>query len=134
MPSDDIRNKLLEVAKKARENAYAPYSKDFKVGAAVLTEDGSVFGGCNIENSSFGVTMCAERVAVFKAICEGHRRIKAVAIVADSPHPIPPCGACLQVINEFGPDADIIMANIAGEVTHSNMKHLLPLHFKFKNH
>lgn len=134
MLSDDIRNKLVEAAKQARENAYAPYSKDFKVGAAVLTEDGRIFEGCNIENSSFGATMCAERVAVFKAICEGHRRIKAVAIVADSPHPIPPCGACLQVISEFAPDADIIMANIAGEVTNSDMKHLLPLSFNFENH
>ena len=134
MLNDDIRNKLIDAAKQARKNAYAPYSKDFKVGAAVLTEDGSIFVGCNVENSSFGVTMCAERVAVFKAICEGHRRIEAVAIVVDLPHPIPPCGACLQVISEFEPDADIIMANIAGEVTNSNMKQLLPLIFKFGNH
>lgn len=131
MLSDDIRNRLLEAAKQARKNAYAPYSGDFKVGAAVLTEDGNIFEGCNVENSSFGATICAERVAVFKAVCEGHRKIRAVAVVAESPHPIPPCGVCLQVISEFGSDADVIMANTAGEVTVSNMKQLLPLNFRF---
>jgi len=131
MLSDDVQNKLLKVAKHARKNAYAPYSRGFKVGAAVLTEDGSIFDGCNVENPSFGATMCAERVAVFKAICEGHHKIRAVAVVAKSPHPIPPCGVCLQVISEFGPDADVLMANTAGEVTVSNMRHLLPLVFVF---
>ena len=131
MLSDDVRNRLLEAAEQARKNAYAPYSGGFKVGAAVLTEDGNIFGGCNVENSSFGATICAERVAVFKAVCEGHRKIRAVAVVVDSPHPIPPCGVCLQVISEFGPDADVMMANTTGEVTVSNMKQLLPLSFRF---
>jgi len=131
MLSKDIRSRLIEAAEQARKNAYAPYSGNFKVGAAVLTEDGSIFNGCNVENSSFGATICAERVAVFKAVCEGHRKIRAVAVVVESPHPIPPCGVCLQVISEFGADADVIMANTAGEVTVSNMKQLLPLIFRF---
>lgn len=131
MLNDEVKERLLIRATEARKHAYAPYSGDFRVGAAVLTEDGSIFSGCNIENSSFGATMCAERVAVFRAICEGHRKIRAVAVVAESPEPIPPCGACLQVISEFGPDADIVMANTAGDTRVSNILKLLPLNFKF---
>lgn len=133
MLKDDIRDKLLEEAKKAREHAYAPYSNDFKVGAAVLTEDGSIFCGCNIENASFGATICAERVAIFKAVCEGHRTIRALAIIADYSKPVTPCGMCLQVISEFGEDVDIIMANTKGETELSNITKLLPKNFKFEN-
>jgi len=132
MVSDETISKLIEAAKRARENAYAPYSRDFKVGAAVLTEDGSIFDGCNVENASFGATMCAERVAIFKAVCEGKRRIIAVAVVAESSNPIPPCGACLQVISEFGSDADIIMANTTGKFTTSSMKQMLPFNFRLE--
>ena len=84
MLSEEIKKKLLAMATEARKSAYAPYSKDFKVGAAVLTEEGKIFTGCNVENASFGATMCAERVAVFKAVSEGHRQIRAVAIIAET--------------------------------------------------
>lgn len=131
MLSEDLKNRLLLAASKAREQAYAPYSKGFKVGAAVLTEEGEIFSGCNVENASFGATMCAERVAIFKAVSKGHRKIQAVAVVAESPTPVPPCGMCLQVISEFGHDADVIMANSAGDTSLCNMRDLLPRAFKF---
>lgn len=128
----NLKHNLVAAARKAREQAYAPYSGDFKVGAAVLTESGEIFSGCNVENASFGATICAERVAVFKAIAEGQRLIRAVAIIADTPDPIPPCGMCRQVIAEFGNDAEVIMANVAGDVQASNMKELLPSVFEFR--
>lgn len=90
----DMHGALLQAAKEARKNAYARYS-GLKVGAAVLTEDRQIYTGCNVENSSYGATMCAERVAVFKAVSEGHDRIIAIAVVADLPNPIFPCGMCL---------------------------------------
>jgi cytidine deaminase len=133
MIAKEVQKKLLQAATEAREHAYAPYSNDFKVGAAVLTEDGSIFCGCNIENASFGATICAERVAIFKAVCEGRRKIIALAVIADQQEPIPPCGLCLQVVSEFGKDADIIMANTRGKVIFSNMIELLPVSFEFKN-
>ena len=132
MLSKNLKNKLLLAAAEVREQAYAPYSGGFKVGAAVLTEEEEIFSGCNVENASFGATICAERVAVFKAISEGHRKIQAVAIVAESQNLVPPCGMCLQVISEFGDDADVIIANTVGDVTFCNMKDLLPRAFKFE--
>lgn len=132
MLNEDLKNKLLMAATEARERAYAPYSGNFKVGAAVLTEDGAIFSGCNIENASFGATICAERVAIFKAVCEGHRKIRALAVVAQSIEPVPPCGLCLQVISEFGYDADVIMANTRGDTQLSNVKGLLPKIFKIE--
>ena len=128
-----LKNELVSIAKKAREQAYAPYSGDFKVGAAVLTNSGEIYSGCNVENSSFGATMCAERVAVFKAVAEGHRKIKAVAVVADTPDPISPCGLCLQVISEFGDDTIVLMSNTAGDTLQSEMRKLLPIVFKFRH-
>jgi len=122
--------KLIEKAKKARENAYAPYS-NFKVGAAILTEDGDVYTGVNVENASFGLTICAERVALFKAVSDGKRSFKAVAVVADTEEPIPPCGACRQVLSEFG-DMEVIMANLKGSVKITRLKDLLPDSFKFE--
>ena len=92
---------LVERAKQARLAAHAPYS-NFEVGAAILATDGRVFTGCNIENSTYGLTMCAERVAMFKALSEGHRVFVRVAVVADTAEPTPPCGACRQVLAEFG--------------------------------
>jgi cytidine deaminase len=127
-----LREKLVSEARGAREQAYAPYSHDFKVGAAVLTEEGEIFTGCNIENASFGATICAERVAVFKAVASGHRSIRAVAVIADTPDPISPCGICRQVIAEFGADADILMANTAGDTRVSGMRELLPAAFRFR--
>ena len=125
----DMRE-LIEKAKRVRENAYAPYS-NFKVGAAILTEDGEVYTGVNVENASFGLTVCAERVAVFKAISEGKRSFKAIAIVADTEDPVPPCGACRQVLAEFG-DMDVIMANLKGDVKIARLKDLLPHSFEFR--
>jgi len=132
MLSDEIRDRLVEAAKQARINAYAPYSKDFKVGAAVLTEDERIFEGCNIENSSFGATICAERVAIFKAVCEGFRKIKALAVATQSTPPDPPCGLCLQVLAEFSDSAEIIMINTAGNIKISNIRRLLPASFKLR--
>lgn len=103
---------LIAAAKKYRENAYAPYSK-FKVGAAVLTKKGNVYGGCNIENSSFPITNCAERTAIFKAVSEGEQEFAAIALIADTPGPCSPCGACRQVMVEFKIPR-IIMANMKG--------------------
>jgi len=121
---------LIERAKKARENAYAPYSK-FKVGAAILTEDGEVYTGVNVENASFGLTVCAERVALFKAVSVGKRSFKAIAVVADTEEPVPPCGACRQVLSEFG-DMEVIMANLKGDVKIARLRDLLPDSFKFE--
>lgn len=122
--------RLIEAAREALKNAYAPYSK-FRVGAAVLTRDGKIYTGANVENASFGLTICAERVAVFKAVSEGDRDIQAVAIVAESEEPIAPCGACRQVIAEFNPNAVIIMATADGrKVVTANLKDLLPSPFR----
>ena len=104
---------LIAVAKKYREFSYSPYSK-FKVGAAVLTKKGNVYGGCNIENSSYPVTNCAERTAIFKAVSEGEKEFEAIALIADTEGPCSPCGACRQVMGEFKIDK-IIMANLKGD-------------------
>ncbi len=120
---------LVEKAKKVRENAYAPYSK-FKVGAAVLADDGKVYTGANVENVSYGLTVCAERVAVFKAVSEGARQIRAVAIVADTDKPISPCGACRQVLLEFAAkECKVIMANLKGEQVTKSIDELIPYSF-----
>lgn len=122
--------KLVEEARKALKNAYAPYSK-FRVGAAVLTKNGKIYTGVNIENASYGLTICAERVAVFKAVSEGDREIEAVAVVVESDEPVAPCGACRQVIAEFNPDATIVMATADGKkVVTANLKDLLPSPFR----
>jgi cytidine deaminase len=95
-------------AEAAMKNAYCRYS-DFPVGAAVLTADDKIFAGCNVENASYGLTMCAERNAIFQAIAKGHRDLKAVVVVTPTEQATPPCGACRQVINEFNPEADIFI-------------------------
>lgn len=115
---------LVEAAKRAREFSYSPYSK-FAVGAAVLTRSGKVYGGCNIENASYGITNCAERTAIFRAVSEGEREIVALAIVADSKRPVPPCGACRQVIAEFK-IPHIIMANMDDQIQTATSEELLP--------
>src|SRR5262245_50406405 len=97
-----LTEKMRLIASDASKNAYCPYSR-FAVGAAVLTETGEIFGGCNVENSSFGLSICAERNAVFHAVAQGYSKIKAVAIITEADSPTPPCGACRQVISEFGP-------------------------------
>jgi cytidine deaminase len=125
-PSD---RELVGRAWAASHHARAPHSQ-FKVGAAALTSDGRIFTGCNIEVSVYGLTICAERVAVFKAISEGARQILKVAIVADSEKVAPPCGACRQVIWEFGTEqTQVIMANAAGQIKKLKIAQLLPLPF-----
>lgn len=124
------KQQLMEQAKKARELAYVPYS-NFQVGAALLTRDGEVFGGCNIENSGYSMTNCAERTAFFKAISEGHREFKALAVVADTPGPVSPCGACRQVISEFcDGDMPVYLTNLQGDVEETTVRELLPGAFK----
>jgi len=118
---------LVEIAKAYRERSYSPYSK-FKVGAAVLTESGKVYGGCNIENSSYPVTNCAERTAIFKAISEGERALATIAVVADTDGPCAPCGTCRQVMAEFKIKR-IIMANLRGDQKVVTLRELLPFAF-----
>ena len=122
---------LIEVAKAYRERAYAAYSH-FKVGAAVLTKDGKVFGGCNIENASYPVTNCAERTAIFKAVSEGEREFAAIAVVGgkngDAADIFPPCGMCRQAISEFKIPR-IIMANLKGAVQVATLAEILPFAF-----
>lgn len=108
---DMTDKELMEIAGKAMENAYAPYSK-FKVGAALLCTDGTVFTGCNIENASYGAANCAERTAVFKAVSEGYRDFSAIAIVSSSGKETFPCGICRQVLAEFAPNIRVILSNV----------------------
>jgi len=116
---------LLEEARAVRERAYVPYSR-FKVGAALLTKSGRVFAGCNFENASLGATICAERAAAGAAISAGQREWVALAVVADYPEPVPPCGICRQVLAEFAPDMPVVMANLAGERRTLTVRELLP--------
>ena len=119
---------LVSAARRARENADARFS-NFKVGAALEAADGTVITGCNIENATYGLTICAERVAMFKAISEGHRVFTRIAIVADTPTLTPPCGACRQILWEFGGNIEVILANLTTEQAAHRMKTLLPLPF-----
>lgn len=121
--------KLIQAAIETRKQSYSPYS-NFAVGAAVLSDDGYVYGGCNIENASYGLTNCAERTAIFNAVSDGKRNISAIAIVADTDRPCSPCGACRQVIGEFKIPC-IIMANLKGEYKMVTLEELLP--FSFSN-
>ncbi len=118
---------IIRKALEAREKAYVPYS-NFRVGAALLTDDDQLFTGCNIEISSYSPTLCAERTAIFKAVSEGHRKIKAIAVVGDSNFTYP-CGVCRQVIREFGKDAVIIIANSEDEYRIYKLEDLLPYSF-----
>ena len=119
---------LVAAARRARENAEARFSH-FKVGAALEAADGSVIAGCNVENATYGLTVCAERVAMFKAISEGHRAFTRIAIVADTPTLTPPCGACRQILWEFGGNLDVVLANLAKDEATHRLKDLLPLPF-----
>ena len=119
---------LVGAARRARENADARFSQ-FKVGAALETADGAVITGCNIENATYGLTICAERVAMFKALSDGHRAFKRIAIVADTGNLTPPCGACRQILWEFGGNLEIVLANLKAEQSTHMLKNLLPLPF-----
>jgi cytidine deaminase len=115
----------------ARDHAVAAYS-GFRVGAALLSADGRVFTGCNIENASYGLTMCAERVALFKALSEGVRAFTAVVVVADTAHPTPPCGACRQLLWEYCGDVPVVLGNLDGETARHRLRDLLPEPFDGK--
>jgi len=119
---------LVDAAKQARENAHAPFS-DFRVGAALRAKSGRIFTGCNIENASYGLTCCAERVAIFKALSEGESGFEAMAVVTDSENPAPPCGACRQILWEFCGDMPVVLANLAGKEEHESAGNLLPRPF-----
>ncbi len=132
---DKLNNKkLIEIAKKTRENAYAPYS-NFKVGAALLTKTGNVYQGCNIENSSYGLTICAERVAISNAVSNGEKEFTKMAIVGSfvekqNESLLTPCGACMQIMSEFNPDLELILLNTVGKIITINLKELFPKPFK----
>lgn len=119
---------LIAAALAVRENAHAPFSK-FKVGAAVQDESGRIFTGCNVENATYGLTVCAERVAIFKAISEGARKFTRVAVVADTDLLTPPCGACRQILWEFCGDVELVMANLAGKSETVRLGTLFPRAF-----
>jgi cytidine deaminase len=121
---------LVEAARRARENAVCPYS-GFAVGAALETADGAVYGGCNVENGTYGLTVCAERVAIWKALSEGVRRFRAVAVVTDAAEPTPPCGACRQILWEFAGDIDVVSSTLEGRTKRFKMRELLPEPFTF---
>jgi len=122
--------KLVEAALEARKKAYVPYSR-FPVGAALLTEDGKIIEGCNVENASFGLTNCAERTALFKAVSEGYRQFAGIAVVASTEEPVSPCGACRQVMAELcPPDMTVWLANLKGDIKETTVSELLPGAFR----
>ena len=126
-PKDDLKA-LVATAMRARDEALAPFS-NFKVGAALETEDGAIYTGCNIESASYGSTVCAERVAIWKALSEGERRFKRIAIIADTERLTTPCGTCRQIIWEFCGDTAVVLANLRGDVEEMRASELLPRAF-----
>ena len=122
---------LIAEAEKARKNAYAPYS-NFAVGAAVETESGDIYIGCNVESASYGLTVCAERVAIWKGISRGEKRFARIAVVVDTEELTPPCGVCRQIIWEFCGDVPVILANLEGKTETIMMSKLLPRAFDSK--
>lgn len=127
MKDDD----LIKMARQAQANAYAPYS-NYKVGAAILGGDGQIYTGVNVENGSYGLTICAERSAVFKAVTAGCREFKKIVVYTKSSPPAAPCGACRQVLNEFSPGMEVICANDKNEVKRYTLSELLPYGFEFE--
>jgi cytidine deaminase len=130
--NDAIVQEMRKAATAAMKNAYCGYSK-FRVGAAVLTAEREIFAGCNVENASYGLTMCAERNAIFQAVAKGARNITAIVIVTPAKTPAPPCGACRQVINEFGPNAEVFLFGKGKAGTKFKMSKLLPEAFGPRN-
>ncbi|MDM5190012.1 cytidine deaminase [Bacillus sp. DX4.1] len=128
---ESMNNKeLIQEAIEARKQAYVPYSK-FQVGAALLTEEGKVYRGCNVENASYGLCNCAERTALFKAVSEGDTAFAAIAVVADTKRPVPPCGACRQVMVELcKQDTKVYLSNLNGDMEETTVGELLPGAFK----
>ena len=129
--SKKTNEKLISLAKLARKNAYAPYSK-FKVGSALLTKSGKIYTGCNVENATYGATICAERTAIVKAISEGEKHFKKIAIVCNTKEPCSPCGICRQMLYEFSPNMEVIMCNTKGKTEKTTLKTLLPCAFEKK--
>lgn len=123
-----MNNHLIDAARQARQNAHAPFSH-FKVGAAVEDDSGRIHTGCNVENATYGLTVCAERIAIFKAISEGARRFVRVAVVADTEVLTPPCGACRQILWEFCGDIEIVLANLSGKSETIRLGTLFPRAF-----
>jgi cytidine deaminase len=126
--SEEVFKQLIEAAQQARQQSVAPFS-NFLVGAAVRTENGKIYTGCNIESASYGLTVCAERVAIWKALSEGERNFTELAVVADTETLTPPCGTCRQIIWEFARNADIVFANLQGESEVFHVADLLPRAF-----
>jgi cytidine deaminase len=125
-------DQLITIAKQSRENAHAPYS-NFRVGAALRASSGRIFGGCNVENATYGLTVCAERVAILKAISEGERGFDAISVVTDTEALTPPCGACRQLIWEFCGDIPVVLANLKGKIEQNQMHDLFPKPFDSSN-
>jgi cytidine deaminase len=123
--------RLIDEARKARDRAYAPYS-NFKVGAAVIGESGNIYIGCNVESASYGLTVCAERVAIWKGISMGETRFKSIAVVVETDDLTPPCGICRQIIWEFCGDVPVVLANLTGRTESIQMSELLPRAFDSK--
>lgn len=133
MKTDDAQiDELIDAARLAREFAVAPFS-GFQVGAAILTDGGGVFTGCNIENASYGLTVCAERVAIWKALSEGAHSFTHLVVVTDTDEVTPPCGACRQIIWEYAGEVDVTMANMTHKRETVNMKELFPRAFDVSN-
>jgi cytidine deaminase len=132
MIADDQLERLIDAARQASRSAYCPYSH-FPVGAALLGGTGAVFGGCNVENASYGLTVCAERNALFHAVAMGETRVQAIVIYTPTGLPTAPCGACRQVLNEFGPDALVISVCDGPETLRSTVRELLPAAFGRQN-
>jgi len=127
MKSEELIQKAID----AMKNAYAPYSH-FHVGATLLTKSGKLYTGVNVENASYGLTNCAERTAIFSAVADGEREFEALVVVADTEKPVSPCGACRQVMAEFG-DFKVILTNLKGEIIETTVKELLPYSFDKKD-
>jgi len=125
------QEELIKLAKEVRENSFAPYSK-FKVGSTVVTKKGKIYSGCNVESASYGLTVCAERVAIWKAISEGERDLAEIVVVADTKKLTPPCGVCRQIIWEFCGDVPVTLANLQDDIETISMKELLPRAFDTK--
>ena len=128
---EQLDKELVAAATAVRENAYAPFS-EFKVGAALVTDGGQIIVGSNVESASYGLTVCAERVAVWNAISQGKRKVTRIAVVADTEDLTPPCGVCRQIIWEFGGDIPVVLANLKGKTETVQMKDLLPRAFDTK--
>ena len=125
---DNYLKDLVQVAQKARLNSHSPYS-GFKVGASVLMDDGNIYAGCNVENASYGGTVCAERVAIWKGLSEGAKKVLSLVVLTDSEKPCPPCGICRQVMSEFSSaKASVVLTNLKGDQIHKTLGELYP-HF-----